>query len=184
MCSFLTLLPNPSRLWISGSHPSSTSCAPAWCEAVPDPCLTTGCPSPSALLLPSLSPGSLPPGCSIGESVPGAAGTHGKSTSHRHSKVCQNLAPGHRSVCAGRLSAPQPASWQGFFCVLVVSPKILVLPYFGFILNSSLTRPKFYHILFCPLRATGMNGAWKAHTKCRNKCSASLSKELLLFVDH
>lgn len=95
-----------------GSHPSSTSCAPTRCEVIPDRCLTIGSPSPSVLLLSLLSLGSALPGHSLGESLPGAAGALGKSTSNRHSKACQNLVPGHRIVCAGRLSALQSASWQ------------------------------------------------------------------------
>ena len=162
------------------SHPSST-CAPTWCEVVPDPCLTISFPSRSALLLRPLSLCSLLPGRSLGESLPGAARAHGKYNSNRHSKACQNLAPGHRILCSGRLSAPQSASWQSFFCVLVVSPKILVLPYFGFILNPRLQVLNFIALVF-PLRATEMNGAQKARTKCRNKCSTSLSKELLLLT--
>lgn len=76
---------------------------------------------------------------------------------NRLSKACQNIAPGQRVVCSGRLSAPQSASWQWFFCILTVSPNIMVLPYFGFILNSRLHALNFIASFF-PLRATGMNG--------------------------
>lgn len=115
LCTFLILLLNPSCLWTSGLFLQSGSILVLLlvltrCEEIPDLRLTMGSPSRSALLLLSLC--SSLPGCSLGESLPGAARAHGKYISNRHGKTCQNLAPGHRIVCSGRLSAPQAASWQ------------------------------------------------------------------------
>lgn len=102
---------------------------------------------------------------------------------NRPNKACQNIAPGQRVVCSGRLSAPQAASWRRFFYVLIVSPNTMVLPHCGFILNSRLHALNFITSFF-PLRAIGMNGDQQVRTKCCKKCSTSLSKELLLVIDH
>lgn len=117
----------------------------------------------SCVLLHPFSLCSLLPGCRWGERLPGAAKAHGKYTSSRHCKACQNLAPGHRIVYSGRLYSHQPASWQWFLCVFAISQRVLVPPYFWFILNP------LFHVLNVmgsafPLRAIGVCGAQEAHT--------------------
>lgn len=140
------------------SHPSS-SCPPTYCKVIPDPWLTMGFPLCSSVLLHPLSLCSLLPGRRWGERLPGAAKAHGKYTSNRHCKACQSLAPGHRIVYSGRLDGHQPASWQWFFCVFAASQKIMVHPYFWFILNPLLHVLNFMVSAF-PLWAI----AQEAHT--------------------
>lgn len=146
------------------SHLSFTSFPPTCCKVVPGPWLTMGFPLCSSVLQP-LSLCSLLPGCRLGERLPGAAKAHGKYTSNRHCKACQNLGPGHRIVYSGRLYGHQAASWQWFFCVFAASQKILVLPYFWFILNPLLQVWNVMGSTF-PLWAIGMGGAQEAHTEC------------------
>lgn len=145
------------------SHPSSTSFPHTCCKVVPDLWLTMAFPLWSSLVLHPLSLCSFLPGRRLGERLPGAAKAHGKYTSNRHCKACQNLAPGHRVVYSGRLYGYQPASWQWFFCVFAASQKVLVLPYFWFILNPLLHVLNFMGSAF-PLWAKGMGGAQEADT--------------------
>lgn len=133
----------------------------------------------SCVLLHPFSLCSLLPGCRWGERLPGAAKAHGKYTSSRHCKACQNLAPGHRIVYSGRLYSHQPASWQWFLCVFAVSQRVLVPPYFLVYFKSSLPCLKCYGISFSTV---GYRSVWSP--RGTHKCGISVSKELLLFLDH